>query len=107
MVASAALAADEQPASASASPAADAAATQPENHWVVNLSSHLVREKAEEAVKGLQQLGVTSSIKVVLVNGQEWYRVYVAGFDHDGARAYLNQHKSEAAFEGAWIGRDL
>ena len=83
-------------------PVADRTAGQ----WVINVSSHLSREQAEQAAQVLlRDLSMTCMVREVLVRGKTWYRVTLEGFTLDAARTFLKEHKHDLAFEGAWVGK--
>lgn len=74
--------------------------------WVVNLASLSSRDKAQRAVKRLEDSGIAPVIQEAIVNGEKVYRLSVAGFFTRGdATVFINKARKEFGFDGGWIRR--
>jgi cell division septation protein DedD len=72
--------------------------------WIVNLASLSSRDKALQAVARLKATGVAPMIQEAVVNGEQVYRLSVAGFyNRDDAKAFIKKARREFGFDGAWI----
>ncbi len=78
--------------------------SRPAANWVVNLASLSSRDKAQQAVARLKPAGVTPMIQEAVVNGEQVYRLSVAGFfSRADATAFIDKARREFGFDGGWI----
>ena len=79
--------------------------TPEQKKWMIVISSHLDRKKAEQSMKTFQSSHSDARLSQVRVHGKVWYRVILPGFSRKKALNYLKTHKHERAFSDAWVGK--
>jgi len=73
--------------------------------WVVNVSSEPTLAGAENMQKTLADADIKSVITKANINGRDWYRVQLTGFDsRAAAKVYIETLELELGYKGMWVG---
>ena len=93
---------------APAAPVVKAAPTVavPNGSWAINIASYADAEPADKQAKELQAAGYKATVQPAQINGRQWYRVQVRGFNSsEAAQAQMQALKTKSGYANVWVVR--
>ncbi|MDB5988270.1 MAG: hypothetical protein JWR16_3323 [Nevskia sp.] len=86
--------------------AAAPAVTLASGSWAINIASYSDQAPADKQAKELQAGGYNATVQPAQVNGRQWYRVQVRGFDSSAAaQAQMQALKTKSGYANVWVVR--
>ncbi len=77
------------------------------SEWSVNLASFTKKRYARGVAQSYARRGIPARVKAVTVKGQNWYRLYVSGFQNQpAAESYARVAEDVLRLKSVWISKD-
>lgn len=72
--------------------------------WAVNLVSTTSEQEARNLLARLKQQGIAAKVKIIIIKGAAWHRLYLDGFANaTAATKYANSVRNKPGLGQAWV----